>query len=163
MFLCLEHHDQFDSRTSQSKGLTAGEIRRFQEELVSAIEHAWKQPVSFASADLESQDAVSGRWIRGDDFDSAEFEVERGSDSRVRIRAFALHGKTWNTGPTTGDLDFEGELVDERVTFVDKLSHGHRYSLVIHFMGNRVVAEENGAFGYFGAGAHFGGEYHRPR
>jgi len=42
VFLCLEHHDQFDSRTSQSKGLTSDEVRRFRQELTTAIEHAWR-------------------------------------------------------------------------------------------------------------------------
>lgn len=32
-FLCLEHHDQYDSRTSQSKGLTIGEVKRYRTEL----------------------------------------------------------------------------------------------------------------------------------
>src|SRR3990172_2590505 len=33
VFLCLEHHDEFDSRTSQSKGLTPGEVARYRSEL----------------------------------------------------------------------------------------------------------------------------------
>ena len=32
-FLCFEHHDQFDSRTSQSKNLTRLEIERYRLEL----------------------------------------------------------------------------------------------------------------------------------
>jgi hypothetical protein len=32
-FLCLEHHDAYDSRTSQSKGMTLGEIRAYSESL----------------------------------------------------------------------------------------------------------------------------------
>lgn len=32
-FLCLEHHDEYDSRTSQSKGLTEREVRRFRSQL----------------------------------------------------------------------------------------------------------------------------------
>jgi hypothetical protein len=35
---------------------------------------------------------VSGRWVHGDDFDSAEIEVERMPDNRVRVQGFALHG-----------------------------------------------------------------------
>jgi hypothetical protein len=38
VFLCLEHHDLFDTRTSQSKGLTPHEVRRYREELTAAIE-----------------------------------------------------------------------------------------------------------------------------
>ena len=33
VFLCLEHHDQYDSRTSQSKGLSIEEVRRYRAQL----------------------------------------------------------------------------------------------------------------------------------
>jgi hypothetical protein len=36
-FLCLIHHDQYDSTTSQSKGLKAGEVKHFRSELHSRI------------------------------------------------------------------------------------------------------------------------------
>ena len=35
-FLCLDHHDEYDSKTSQSKGLTKGEIVRYRDELYAA-------------------------------------------------------------------------------------------------------------------------------
>jgi hypothetical protein len=34
-FLCFEHHDQYDSTTSQSKNLTRAEVERYREELYS--------------------------------------------------------------------------------------------------------------------------------
>ena len=37
VFLCLEHHDEYDSKTSQSKGLTVQEVRGYREELYSAM------------------------------------------------------------------------------------------------------------------------------
>jgi len=33
VFLCLEHHDIYDGRTSQSKGFTEGEVRHWRDEL----------------------------------------------------------------------------------------------------------------------------------
>jgi hypothetical protein len=36
-FLCLDHHDQLDSRTSQSKGLTPQEVRAFKQELAARV------------------------------------------------------------------------------------------------------------------------------
>lgn len=36
-FLCLEHHDQYDSRTSQSKGLTIDEVKRYRTELLAFV------------------------------------------------------------------------------------------------------------------------------
>jgi hypothetical protein len=162
VFLCLSHHDEYDSKTSQSKGFTPDEVRRFRQELVTAIEHGWNQPSSFGSVDVPPSDGVSGRWVRGDDFDSAEIEVERMSGNRVRVRGFGLHGMTWAGGPNIGELDFEGDLSDQAVTFVDDRRPGASYTLRLRFLGDRVIAEEQGAFGYFGAGAHLDGEYHRP-
>jgi hypothetical protein len=37
-FLCLEHHDQYDSRTSQSKGLTIEEVKRYRTELLAFVD-----------------------------------------------------------------------------------------------------------------------------
>jgi len=38
VFLCLKHHDQYDTRTSQSKGWIEDEVMSYQEELHIAIE-----------------------------------------------------------------------------------------------------------------------------
>lgn len=43
VFLCWNHHDEFDSRTSQSKNLTQGEVRRFREELFERIRETFGQ------------------------------------------------------------------------------------------------------------------------
>jgi hypothetical protein len=40
VFLCLEHHDQYDSRTSQSKSLQIEEVRTFRDELYQYNETA---------------------------------------------------------------------------------------------------------------------------
>jgi hypothetical protein len=37
VFLCLEHHDQYDSRPSQSKGFTPEEVKRYRAELPAAL------------------------------------------------------------------------------------------------------------------------------
>lgn len=162
VFLCLEHHDQFDSKTSQSKGLTSDEVRRFRQELVTAIEHTWRQPITFGAVEESLPDGLSGRWMHGDDFDSAEIEVERMPGNRIRVHGFALHGKTSDIGHDFGELDFEGDFINQAVTFVDERRPGQSYTLRLRFLGDRVIADEQGAFGYFGAGAHFGGEYRRP-
>src|SRR5687768_9795451 len=47
VFLCFDHHDEYDSRTSQSKSLTAGEICHFKDELVSNIARTWKESNPF--------------------------------------------------------------------------------------------------------------------
>lgn len=36
-WLCLDHHDAFDSRTRQSKGYTASEVRRYRDQLIAEL------------------------------------------------------------------------------------------------------------------------------
>lgn len=36
-FLCLDHHDQYDSRPSQAKGLTIEEVKRYRTELLAFV------------------------------------------------------------------------------------------------------------------------------
>ena len=36
-FLCLEHHDQYDSKTSQSKGFTIEEVKRYRDQLLKTL------------------------------------------------------------------------------------------------------------------------------
>ena len=37
-YLCMDHHDEFDSKTSQAKGLTESELREYKKRLLGAIE-----------------------------------------------------------------------------------------------------------------------------
>lgn len=39
VWLCLEHHNQYDSRTSQSKNITANEIRHYREILLGLFKN----------------------------------------------------------------------------------------------------------------------------
>jgi len=43
-FLCLEHHNQFDSQTSQGKGFTKDEVVYYRDQLYKAVEEMdfWK-------------------------------------------------------------------------------------------------------------------------
>ena len=125
-------------------------VRRFRQELVAAIEHAWRQPVTFGIVEVVPPDGVSGRWVHGDDFDSAEIEVERMSDNRIRVHGFALRGKTSDIGPNFGELDFEGDLIDQTVTFVHERQPGQNYTLRLRFLDDRMIADEKGALGYWG-------------
>jgi hypothetical protein len=44
VYLCLDHHDEYDGKTSQSKGLTKDEIRIFKGELCSYIRNTKNIP-----------------------------------------------------------------------------------------------------------------------
>ncbi len=47
-FLCLEHHDQFDSRSSQSRGLTIEEVKRYRTKLLAVAAHS----IPWSDADI---------------------------------------------------------------------------------------------------------------
>ena len=64
VWLCLDHHDQYDSRTSQSKGLTQHEVRHYRDDLYSS-----NQAEDLPSLRLKSQapaqvliSGAKGRW-----------------------------------------------------------------------------------------------------
>ncbi len=62
-FLCLEHHDEYDSQTSQSKGLTQAEIRSYRDDLHAELSsHLSTEPrggdVS-VSGDVSAGDGVA--------------------------------------------------------------------------------------------------------
>lgn len=56
VFLCWDHHDEFDSRSSQSKNLTQGEVRQFRDELRAHIAAVFGQE---ANGDLVQVDSLS--------------------------------------------------------------------------------------------------------
>ncbi len=58
VFLCFDHHDAYDSRTSQSKGLKLGEVRKFRDELYQQV----KEKILLQqkeSVDPDCQEAVA--------------------------------------------------------------------------------------------------------
>ena len=60
VYLCLEHHDHFDGKTSQSKGLTAGEVRAYREQLYARIDPQgkWRAQSSAALTDPVEEPSV---------------------------------------------------------------------------------------------------------
>ena len=59
-FLCLEHHDQFDSCTSQSKGLTISEVKNYRALLYGSIRELRENDLhKEASISHRSQDRIA--------------------------------------------------------------------------------------------------------
>lgn len=159
--MCFEHHDQYDTSTSQSKGLTPREARRFRKELHEVIERAWNQPVAIGEAKIRARGDVSGHYVREGEFSSAELQVSTLLNGNVRVTGMALWGKTRDYGPNFGELDFEAELRDNRAVFSDSSVGGDEYCLELHFEGDRLISTEKYVVGYFGMNASFEGEYRR--
>lgn len=160
-FLCLDHHDQYDSRTSQSKGLAPGEVRKFRKELHEVIDRAWKEPVSVVNARVRAPGDPSGRYVRETEHESAELEVTALRSGRVRVSGVALWGTKHVGGPNVGLLEFAVPLTNNRVEFTHRTASGEQYKLEITFSDGRAVAREQYVVGYFGMNVSFEGEYER--
>ena len=63
-FLCLHHHDEYDSRTSQRKGLTIGEVKRYRSELGTTVNRAFTQQVHFGEIKTPPDDPYAGQYVR---------------------------------------------------------------------------------------------------
>lgn len=58
-WMCFEHHDQYDSRTSQSKGLTIGEVKGYRKQLYETLEGGtWEKATEDGRPPTEVRDTV---------------------------------------------------------------------------------------------------------
>jgi len=73
-YLCLSHHDQYDSTTSQSKGLREGEIKKFRDELYARM--ASRMP---ESEQPRATGATSGSLEKASEKDEAAIQPNIGS------------------------------------------------------------------------------------
>lgn len=61
-FLCLPHHDEYDSTTRQSKGLTEPELRQYRQELYDFLEQRFPRRESHLSGYSDYERFVPVRW-----------------------------------------------------------------------------------------------------
>jgi hypothetical protein len=61
VWLCFDHHDEYDSTTRQSKGLTAGELRSYRDRLTALLgdENQGKAKADGAAAERAASEAAS--------------------------------------------------------------------------------------------------------
>jgi hypothetical protein len=158
-FLCFDHHDQFDSRTRQSKNFTIEEVKHYRQELHQAIKIAFSIPVSFGDAKADLSD-VSGHYIRTNENDSAEFKIQRLPSGEYHISGLAFWGINREFGPNTGDLEFISSLENDLIAYRDMSGH-LSYTLVLRFSEDQLIATEDNALGMFGMNVEFTGNYQR--
>jgi hypothetical protein len=118
-FLCLEHHDQYDSRTSQSKGLTIEEVKRYRDELFALVARSIPPSDSeIVAALVASLDRPAYR---------TTFHQE---SSLPRFReAIAETIETLNTGCTHRDYSFHPSFKSETQRCAPKLNNSSRHLL----------------------------------
>jgi len=156
-FLCFDHHDQYDSKTRQSKNFTQIEVSTLRDELVKHITIAFSGLVSFAEADI---DIISGHYIRDGEFESAEIKIKRLSNGKYHIDGLALWGETREYGPNLGTLDFIAELYDNTIEYSWGENRDSYNAVFIFHNGTLKINEENWV-GMFGMNVSFQGQYHK--
>lgn len=156
-FLCLLHHDMYDSRSLQSKGMTPAELRSYRDELRSVMDRAFTQPVTVGAKAVRMPGDVSGRYAWRRENDEAELQIEQ-LDGVVKVFGIALHGTSWQQGPHTGDLEFDAPLIGNRIVYQESQSLGG-YTIELVFSDQTIRATEANSFGRFGVGVSFAGTF----
>lgn len=159
-FLCLDHHDQHDSTTRQSKNFTPLEVKQFRSELHAAIKLAFDAEVSFGEA-RSVVDMIPGHYIRDGEFESAELKVKRLPDGRYHISGLALWGKQREYGPNLGELDFIGEVSGDTIEYSRTYPEGKEYRAWLRFANECLEVTEDNWLGIFGMNVNFSGTYEK--
>jgi len=162
LFMCLMHHDEYDTRRSQSKGFTESEIRYYQTELGKALQSLLIQPIHTITATVRMPGDPSGRYARRAAVESAELEITLLPGGRhIRVIGLALWGTHRRHGPNIGELDFESVLEGIRTSYVDSTIRERPYRLELEFHELGLRATESEWLGYFGMNVSFSGDYRR--
>lgn len=165
-FLCFQHHDEYDSRPSQSKGLTVGEVKQFRAELDEALGKALSMPVHFGSITVPKADPYAGQYIReGRSNDSAEINVTPLPDGSEAYPTYAVTGLAlWGTnrenGPNLGELSFIGTVENGVIKHVLN-GYDPPHIISLRFENDRLIVEEENWLGTYGMNVFFFGEYDR--
>ena len=162
VFLCLNHHDQYDSRVSQSKGFKSTEVKCYRAELVEAMQFALRSPLELH----EDETAMRGwegifRWEILNA--SAELRIVRSEPDRYWVSGNAFWGTQNPAGPNIGVLDAAGMLEGDRLVLKDK---DHDYELSMALRRSGLSAQEKKfseatRFDMFGLNVTFEGQYRR--
>jgi hypothetical protein len=168
-FLCFNHHDEYDSISSQRKTFTIGEVQEFRRELYGTINKGFAQPVHFGEIITSPDDPYAGAWIRiGTGSHSAELTLTPLPDSwegsvQYFVMGMALWGEERPHGPNLGTLEFVGAMTDERRIVYKRSRFRDRVvttTLAFHPAGTMEITEE-GWIGEYGMNVTFTGKYKR--
>jgi hypothetical protein len=158
-YLCLLHHDEYDSTTRQRKGITIGEVKRYRNLLYEAIRLEAKEAHTlFGPAHGRPAGRVTGKYVRADPTASATIEITNVEGNRVATAGLAFCGEGRPGGAHVGQVAFEGEVVDGRLSYSLDSRQGS-YSLVLEFTSDGLVARETGFSPTCGMNVTFAGQY----
>ncbi|WP_157682237.1 phage integrase SAM-like domain and Arm DNA-binding domain-containing protein [Mucilaginibacter mallensis] len=158
-FLCFDHHDQYDTKTSQSKNLNIIEVKHYKRELNKYINERWGVEL----ATIKDLNHYNGIYLNDGDYAGASLTILALDNNKVQIKGSAVWGKGRPYGPNIGELDFISEIDDNKIKFEDQLDY-FKIRIDITLYGHKLKVEESympHRFGYFGMNVSFEGEYYK--
>ncbi|MCO5064300.1 MAG: hypothetical protein M9924_07760 [Rhizobiaceae bacterium] len=169
-FLCLDHHDEYDTTTSQRKGFKIQEVKQYKEELLVWLGSALVQKVHFGILALPDADPYAGQWVRlGSNEGPAELQIiplpdRADGQPRYFVTGTAYQGMLREHGPNMGFLDFFSEIIDEASLFYSRPSlvvQGPATTELRFTDDGHLKVWEEDTGGQYGMGVTFDGLYRR--
>jgi hypothetical protein len=170
-FLCFEHHDEYDSKTSQRKGLLIEEVKTYRQELYDAVGKQFSIVSRFGQVEISppEEDPIAGTYVRfeGDQV-TAEinvFPIPASNEGMPRyvITGWAVWGIHREFGPNIGDLSFIG--IYDKKTIENFAYTPHNPDIAHHirlkFEGEKVVITEKNHLGIYGMNVSFIGTFYK--
>lgn len=162
VFLCLEHHDKYDSTSRQSKNYTQNELKKYRDELYSDLEKSLSVPSNFFTSATYDNDEYSGKFLHTTENRESTIEIKHISGNKYVIDGISLYGTKHPGGPNIGELCEIGTLDSNILTFSDINNNGYndeKYTITITFYGETIDVEDTYSSFRFGAGVSFSGKY----
>ena len=110
VFLCLDHHDEYDSKTSQSKGFAESEVRTYRDQLIDllpSLKSVQRRAGDVSvSADVAAGDGTSGSG--GDALIEGGTGHQGASGGNVTIGPGTYRAGDGGPGGSGGDLVIKG-------------------------------------------------------
>lgn len=166
-FLCLQHHDEYDSRTSQRKGLTIEEVKRYRAELFATINKAFTQQVHFGEIKTPPSDPYAGQYVRLGAGNSAEISLiplpdSYEGDAQYFVQGLALWGADREFGPNLGTFEFVGAVTDgRRIVYRRGRGVDEAVTTLLLLDDGMIEVHEDNWLGEYGMNVNFIGIYRR--
>jgi hypothetical protein len=159
-FMCLEHHDWYDSTTSQSKGPQPAEAKHYRNELYSAMAAAMATRIILGTAPTTEWE-IAGRYEGGTPEAGASINVVVTGSRNARVLGFAYWGASRLSGPNIGLLEFDVASDDLRAfrQFQLGIDGGPSLDVSFQFVDGGLVVTDNSSVGWFGHNVRFGFKY----
>lgn len=155
-FLCLSHHDEYDSNSSQRKNFIVEEVKAYRKELVAALDQAFSAVHFFGDGDRS--DTFAGQYIRiDDDSISSQLIVSKLLDGRYHVSGAAFRGPNMHHAI----IEFVTTIEDGKIRYREPGIDDEEYYLDISFVRSIALVDDNDSNFSYGAWVKLKGTYEK--